>query len=62
MNTEQKTDQQIDYGMEELIPVVAELTEKFTSAESSSVSYERARHLIRRAGMQSDSRGVKKTV
>lgn len=27
MNTEQKTDQQIDYGMEELIPVVAELTE-----------------------------------
>ena len=23
MNTEQKTDQQIDYGMEELIPVVA---------------------------------------
>ena len=46
MNTEQKTDQQIDYGMEELIPVVAELTEKFTSAESSSVSYERARHLI----------------
>ena len=42
MNTEQKTDQQIDYGMEELIPVVAELTEKFTSAESSSVSYERA--------------------
>ena len=33
MNTEQKTDQQIDYGMEELIPVVAELTEKFTSAE-----------------------------
>ena len=46
MNTEQKTDQQIDYGMEELIPVVAELTEKFTSAESSSVSYERARHLM----------------
>ena len=40
------TDQQIDYGMEELIPVVAELTEKFTSAESSSVSYERARHLM----------------
>ena len=39
MNTEQKTDQQTDYGMEELIPVVAELTEKFTSAESSSVSY-----------------------
>ena len=35
MNTEQKTDQQIDYGMEE-----------FTSAESSSVSYERARHLM----------------
>ena len=46
MNAEQKTDQQTDYGMEELIPVVAELTEKFTSAESSSVSYERARHLM----------------
>ena len=30
MNTEQKTDQQIDYGMEELIPVVAELTEQDT--------------------------------
>lgn len=37
MNTEQKTDQQIDYGMEELIPVVAELTEKFTSAESKTL-------------------------
>lgn len=36
----------IEYEMEELIPVVAGLTEQFTSAESSSVSYERARHLM----------------
>lgn len=34
------------YTMEELIPVVANLTEKFTSKESSSVTYERARQLM----------------
>lgn len=34
------------YGMEELLPVLAVLTRKFTSGESSSVSYERARHLM----------------
>lgn len=35
-----------DYEMEELVPVVAELTRKYTSAESSSVTYETARHLM----------------
>lgn len=34
------------YGMEELLPLLAELTRKFTSGESGSVSYERARHLM----------------
>lgn len=34
------------YGKEELLPVLAVLTRKFTSGESSSVSYERARHLM----------------
>lgn len=34
------------YSMEELIPVVADLTEQFTSHESSSVTYERARQLM----------------
>lgn len=35
-----------DYEMEELMPVVAELTRKYTSGESSSVTYETARHLM----------------
>ena len=34
------------YGMEELLLVLAVLTRKFTSGESSSVSYERAGHLM----------------
>ena len=34
------------YPMEELIPVVAKLAEKFTAKESSSVTYERARKLM----------------
>ena len=36
----------MDYRMEELVPVVAELVEKYTSAESTSVTYERAAHLM----------------
>ena len=35
-----------DYVMDELMPVVAELTRKYTSGESSSVTYETARHLM----------------
>ncbi|MGN0465047.1 MAG: DUF6179 domain-containing protein [Lachnospiraceae bacterium] len=34
------------YKMEELIPIVGMLAEKFTSKESSSVTYERARQLM----------------
>ncbi len=34
------------YSMEELLPVVAELTDQYTSKESSSVTYERARQLM----------------
>lgn len=34
------------YEMDELLPVVAELTRKYTSGESSSVTYETARHLM----------------
>lgn len=34
------------YGMEELLPVVAWLAEKYTSGESTSVTYERARQLM----------------
>lgn len=34
------------YEMEELLPLLAALTRKFTSGESGSVSYERARHLM----------------
>ena len=34
------------YSMEELIPIVAKLTEQFTSYESSSVTYERARQFM----------------
>ena len=34
------------YEMDELMPVVAELTRKYTSGEISSVTYETARHLM----------------
>lgn len=34
------------YTMEELVPIVAMLVEKFTKKESSSVTYERARQLM----------------
>lgn len=34
------------YSMEELLPVVAELTERYTSGESTSVTYERAQYLM----------------
>ena len=36
----------MEYSMEELIPVVERLTEKYTSKESSSVTYETARRLM----------------
>lgn len=35
-----------EYSMEELIPIVGSLTEQFTSRESSSVTYERARQFM----------------
>ena len=35
-----------DYEMEELIPIVAKLTERYTSKESTSVTYEQARQLM----------------
>ena len=36
----------MEYKMEELIPVIAVLAEKYTSKESSSVTYETARMLL----------------
>lgn len=36
----------MEYRMEQLIPIVAELTERYTSKESSSVSYETAQSLM----------------
>ena len=36
----------IEYQMEELVPIVAALSEKYTSKESTSVSYETARQLM----------------
>lgn len=36
----------IEYEMEELVPIVAALSEKYTSKESTSVSYETARQLM----------------
>lgn len=35
-----------DYSVEELLPVVSGLTEKYTSKESTSVTYEQARQLM----------------
>ena len=36
----------MNFEMEELLPIVAELVEKYTSKESTSVSYEKARQLM----------------
>lgn len=36
----------MNFEMEELMPIVAELARKYTSGESSSVSYEKARQLM----------------
>lgn len=36
----------IDYSMEELLPVVAKLSEKYTSKESTSITYDKARQLM----------------
>lgn len=41
-----KTDITDFYAMEDLIPIVGRLTEEFTSKESSSVTYERARQFM----------------
>ncbi len=36
----------MNYKAEELLPIVAELTERYTSKESTSISYEQARQLM----------------
>lgn len=36
----------MEYEMEELLPIVAQLAEKYTSNESTSISYERAKQLM----------------
>ena len=36
----------MEYELEELFPVVAELARKYTSGESTSITYERANHLM----------------
>lgn len=36
----------MDYEIEELIPVVGDLTDKYTSKESSSITYEKAQQLM----------------
>lgn len=34
------------YGMEELVPIVGKLAEKYTAGESTSVTYEKAEQLM----------------
>ena len=41
--------QMMSFSMEELLPIVAWLTEKYTSKESTSISYERARQFMEAA-------------
>lgn len=36
----------MDYEMEELVPIVGKLAEKYTSHESTSITYEKAEHLM----------------
>lgn len=38
--------QSMGYEMEELVPIVAELTEKYTGKESTSITYEKAEQLM----------------
>lgn len=35
----------MDYEMEELVPIVGKLAEKYTSHESTSITYEKAEQL-----------------
>lgn len=39
-------DYQTDYQMEELLPIVAEATQKYTGCDSTSVTYEKAQMLM----------------
>ena len=39
----------LEYEMEELVPIVAKLTEQYTSKESSSIRFEKARQLMEAA-------------
>ena len=39
----------LEYEMEELVPIVAKLTEQYTSKESSSIRFETARQLMEAA-------------
>ena len=36
----------VNYEMEELVPIVGKLAEKYTAFESTSVSYEKAEQLM----------------
>ena len=36
----------MEYEIEELVPIVATLAEKYTSKESSSITYEKAQQLM----------------
>ena len=36
----------MDYEMEELVPIVGKLAEKYTSHESTSITYEKAEQLM----------------
>ena len=38
----------MDYEMEELVPIVGKLAEKYTSHESTSITYEKAEQLMGR--------------
>lgn len=44
-----RTDVTEIYTMEELVPIVSDLAERFTSKESSSITYERARQFMEAA-------------
>ena len=39
--------QMMNYRLEELLPIVAELAERYTAKESTSISYDRARTMQR---------------
>jgi hypothetical protein len=52
----------MSYKMEELVPIVGELAEKYTTFESTSISYEKAEQLMGQCYIVSVKRRKRKKI